>query len=121
MSMLTRRHQRNNDLLSFMTAGMLMAMTLPGLVLVLLLLAVVEQGASRLRRCGLLTRRHRPARTATGMDFMAALTQPEKHLELQQRATDKVRRLEQGDGAPRRHTVDLHAGTARITRSADRN
>jgi hypothetical protein len=102
-----------------MTAGMLMAMTLPGLVLLLLLLALLEHGASRLRRRGVVTRRHRPALTVTGMDFMAALTQPEKHLEMQQRASDKIRKLDQHDGAPRRNAVDLQAGTARISRSAD--
>jgi len=89
-------------------------MTLPGLVLLLLVLAAVEQVASRLRRRSVLTRRTRPALAATGMDFMAVLTMPDKQYELDQRATDKVRRVEQADGAP--PAVDLESGTARISR-----
>jgi hypothetical protein len=96
---------------------MLVAMTLPGLVLLLLLVAVVEQVASRLRRRSPLTRRTRATLTATGMDFMAVLTMPEKERELDQRASEKVRRVAQEDGAPpHRSTVDLDAGTARIAR-----
>ena len=91
-------------------------MTLPGLVLLLLLVAVVEQVAARLRRRSPLTRRTRPTLTAAGMDFMAVLTMPEKERELDQRASEKVRRVTQEDGAPPRSTVDLDAGTARIAR-----
>ena len=96
-------------------SGLLLAITIPGLVLLLLVLAVLEHVASRLRRRSVVTGRQRPALTATGMDFMAVLTTPDKEIELEQRAQDKVRRVEQGDGRTHdRSLVDLDGGTARI-------
>lgn len=98
---------------------MLFALTLPGLVLLLLALAVVEHTASRLRRRSLITRQQRTGLTATGLDFMAVLTMPNKELELDQRALDKVRRVDPGDGSPGGGSlVDLEAGHVTFTRRA---
>ncbi|RYP86280.1 hypothetical protein EKO23_10020 [Nocardioides guangzhouensis] len=100
-----------------MTSGMLVALTFPGLVVLLLALAIVEQPASRLRRRSVVTRRRRTSRTATGLDFMTVLTMPDKQIELDQRASDKVRRVGSEDDAPADgHRVALDAGTVRITR-----
>ena len=104
-----------------MTVGVLVAVTLPGLVLLLLGLAVVEHVAARLRRRGVVSRRPRSALTATGMDFMAVLTTPDKQLELDQRAREKVRRVDDARGdsdaeAAPRTVVDLDSGTARVVR-----
>ena len=92
-------------------------MTLPGLVLLLLILALIELLTSRLRGRSVITRRHRPVLTAAGMDFMAVLTQPEKVRELDQRASEKIRKVEHEVGTPARSSVDLASGTARIRRT----
>jgi len=80
-------------------------------------LAIVEQLASRMRRRSVITRHPRASLTSAGFDFMAVLTIPEKHLELEQRASDKVRRVSPEDGArPDGDHLDLDARTVRITR-----
>lgn len=99
-----------------MTAGLLFAMTLPGLVLLLLALATLEQLASRLRRRGPVSRRTRPTLSATGMDFMAALTTPDKQVELDQRAAEKVRRVAAHDADPHGDRAALDRGSIRIPR-----
>jgi hypothetical protein len=52
--------------------GLLVALTLPGLVLLLVAGAVAEQAWSRLGRRGPLSRRRRPALSAGGLDVFSA-------------------------------------------------
>lgn len=89
------------------------AATLPGLVVLLTLLAAVEHAASRRKRRGVVSREHRPALTATGLDVFSAAMLPGRDTELEHRNLAKRLRVEASDGAPR-NTVDLTTGIARI-------
>jgi hypothetical protein len=99
------------------TAGMLFAMTLPGLVVLLVAVAVLERAASARGRRGVVTRRRRPAVSAAGLDVLSTALMPEKERELEQRQRDTVRRQEATDGAPPHGvSVDLTSGVARVRR-----
>lgn len=97
-----------------MTSGLLLAMTLPGLVLLLLALVVVEQVLSRLGRRSPVAGEPRASLSATGFDVFAVLVAPNKEAELEQRGQDKVRRLNQEDSPPAPNSVDLRTGVARL-------
>src|SRR3712207_4187461 len=90
--------------------GLLVALTLPGLVLLLVAGAVVEQAWSRLGRRSPLSRRRRPALSAGGLDVFAAALEPGRAVDLDERHVREITREDAGDGAP--PLVDLRRGVA---------
>lgn len=89
-----------------MTAGMLWAMSLPGLVTLLFVLAVIEWVVRR-KKGGT------PLATIS-FDELGATFEGGKRDELEHRKEERQRRDEEGDGAPPRSRVDLDGGTAVI-------
>ncbi|GLF95959.1 DUF6191 domain-containing protein [Streptomyces yaizuensis] len=83
-------------------------MTLPGLVIVLLLIAFADQ---ILRATGLGRRRGQVS--ATGFEQLHASFSPGKQNELKERQSALLLRDDEEDGAPpHRSSVDLEGGTA---------
>ncbi|MDK0524550.1 DUF6191 domain-containing protein [Streptomyces sp. ML-6] len=91
-------------------------MTLPGLVIVLTLLAFVDQLLLRAGRAGVLPWRNGARQgqiSATGFEQLHASLSPGKQNELKERQSALVMPDNEDDGAPpHRTTVDLTAGTA---------
>ncbi|MGW1737342.1 DUF6191 domain-containing protein [Nocardia sp. NPDC001965] len=83
--------------------GVVWAMTLPGLVCLLIALAFAEVTVNRITGGRLLpwTRRH-GSRTvaATGFEQVNAMFQGSKHIEFEQRQHALMHRDEESDGAP---------------------
>ena len=92
--------------------GFVFAMTLPGLVLLLLGVSAVDQLMLRTRGHGLVPWRRDTQVSATGFDLLHAALSPGKADELAQRHTEELVRDEEDDGAPPRSRVDLEAGVA---------
>ena len=95
--------------------GVLWAMTLPGLVVLLVVLAFTETLWNRLTGGRMLPwTRARGGRTvaATGFEEVAAVFQGGKHHEFEQRQTTLMHRDEAGDGQRR---VDVDIITNRVT------
>lgn len=91
--------------------------SIPGLVLLLFGLAVIDRiGATANQRLRLPWRRPEDGRplAAVGLDELHAIYYASKRHELDQRQTSLMMRDEEGDGAPPRSKVDLDAGTAVI-------
>jgi Family of unknown function (DUF6191) len=87
--------------------GMLFAMTLPALVIGLCVLGVIELAT---RKAG-----HRgPNVSAGGFEFMSALLQPSRRIQVEQREHEALMREDDEDGAPPRSRIDLDRGTAHI-------
>src|SRR4051812_14140145 len=97
---------------SGMGPGLLVALTLPGLVLLLVALAVTEQLAARLGRRGLLSRTRRHALSAGGLDVFSAALAPGRAVDLEQQRARELRRDDVDDGAPPRGRIDLDGGVA---------
>jgi hypothetical protein len=89
-----------------MELGMIWAMSLPGVVTMLFVLAVIEWVVRR-RKGG------RPLATIS-FDELGATFEGAKRDELEHRKEERQRRDEEGDGAPPRSRVDLDGGTAVI-------
>jgi Family of unknown function (DUF6191) len=89
-----------------MAAGTLWAMSLPGLVTLLFVLAVIEWLARR-RKGGA------PLATIS-FEELGATFEGAKRDELEHRKEERQRRDEEGDGAPARSRIDLDGGTAVI-------
>ena len=89
-------------------------MTLPGLVLLLLAVAAVDQLMLRARGRGLVPWRRDSQVSSTGFDLLHAALSPGKADELAQRHTEELVRDDDEDGAPPRSEVDLDAGVARL-------
>ncbi|MFD9686557.1 DUF6191 domain-containing protein [Kitasatospora sp. NPDC059088] len=97
--------------------GLLVFVTLPGLVVLLTVLALVDQLLLRAGRAGLLPWRT-PARqgqiSATGFEQLHASFSAGKQHELKERQSSLLQRDDDENGAPRNPTgVDLARGTAR--------
>lgn len=92
--------------------GMLFALTLPGLVSLLIALAAVERFAAWTGRTLLPWRRGRTTVSAVGFDELTATFYAGKRLELDQRNVELMLRDDQRDGAPPRGGIDLDRGTA---------
>ncbi|MBA2947385.1 DUF6191 domain-containing protein [Streptomyces himalayensis] len=96
--------------------GFLVFMTLPGLVILLTLLAFADQVLLRAGRAGLLPWRNSARQgqiSATGFEQLHASLSPGKQNELKERQSALVMRDDEEDGAPaNRTTVDLERGTA---------
>ena len=95
-----------------MGAGTLFALTLPGLVVLLVALAVAEHLWCRLGRRSRLHGRERHALSAGGMDVFSAALVPGKALDLEERRIREMRRDDVEDGAPPRRRIDLDSGVA---------
>ncbi|MCC3768352.1 DUF6191 domain-containing protein [Streptomyces sp. UNOC14_S4] len=92
-------------------------MTVPGLVVVLTVLAFVDQLLLRAGRAGVLPWRNGVRQgqvSATGFEQLHASFSPGKRHELKERQSALVMRDDEEDGAPPRSTVDLTAGRAVI-------
>lgn len=91
-----------------MSFAVLFAATLPGLVILLIVLAAIERMTRR--------RSGRGDLSAAGLDVFSAAMLPGRAVELEHRAEAKERRVRPTDGAPP-HGVDLDGGTARMKRA----
>jgi hypothetical protein len=99
----------------------LIAFTIPGLVLGLVVLAAIDRmGLWANRRLRLPWRRDEQGRgvSAVGVDELSAFFQGTKRQQLDDKRSSLVLRDEENDGAPPRSTVDLDGGTAVIRRSS---
>ena len=94
--------------------GFVLALTLPGLVLLLLAVAAVDQVMLRLNGRGLVRWRRDTQVSSTGFDLLHAALSPGKANELAHRRHQELARDEEAEGAPPRSTVDLDAGVARL-------
>lgn len=95
---------------------LLVFMTLPGLVILLTVLAFVDQLLLRAGRAGLLPWRNGARQgqiSATGFEQLHATFSPGKQSELKERQSALLLRDDEEDGAPPNRTlVDLEGGTA---------
>ena len=94
--------------------GLVFALTIPGLAVLLVALAVVERLASRLRRRSPLYRKRRHALSAAGVDVLSAAMTPGKALDIDQRRSTELMREDETDGAPPRSRIDLDRGVAHL-------
>jgi hypothetical protein len=97
-----------------MGVGMLFAISIPGLAVLLILLAAGERAVQFVRR-----RRGAPPKLgATGFDQLTTLFYAGKHHELDQRQTELMNRDEDDEGAPPRGPIDLDLGVVRLSPTA---
>ena len=99
-----------------MGAGVLFALTLPGLVILLVVLAAVEHAWSRLGLRSPLHRRARHALSAGGLDVFSAALAPGREVDLETQRVRETRRDDVEDGAPPNRRIDLDGGVAYIDR-----
>ncbi|MEU1981369.1 DUF6191 domain-containing protein [Nocardia sp. NPDC019395] len=104
--------------------GIVWAMTLPGLVCLLIGLAFAEVLVNRLTGVRLLpwnrgnpARRTRPV-AATGFEEVAAVFQGSKHIEFEQRRHSLMHREDESDGAPPLPAYDPAANRVTIRAAA---
>ena len=90
-----------------MGVGLLVSLTLPGVVLLLVVVAAVEQVWARLGRRG-----RRPRASASGMDVFSAVLDPGRAADLEEQRSRAVTRQDVQDGAPPWGRIDLASGTA---------
>ncbi|QQQ79005.1 hypothetical protein IOD16_11580 [Saccharothrix sp. 6-C] len=89
--------------------GMMFAMSIPGLALLLLVLAAGERLWRAVRR-----RRGHPVVSATAMEEFTTLFNGSKHIELHQRQVALMLGEDEESGAPPRGPVDLDSGSVRL-------
>ncbi|MGK8524689.1 DUF6191 domain-containing protein [Nocardia asteroides] len=103
--------------------GLLVAMTIPGLAVLLIGFAFAEVAWNKLTGSRALpwTRKRsgRPV-AAAGFEEVTAVFQGSKHYEFEQRITALLHREDKSDGAPPRHEIDLTTGSARLVRHRPR-
>ncbi|MET9554467.1 DUF6191 domain-containing protein [Streptomyces sp. NPDC006645] len=96
--------------------GFAVFVTLPGLVIVLTVLAFVDQLLLRAGRAGVLPWRNSVRQgqvSTTGFEMLHASFSPGKQSELKERRSARLMRDDEEDGAPPNRTmVDLDGGTA---------
>ncbi|SOE03592.1 DUF6191 domain-containing protein [Blastococcus haudaquaticus] len=92
--------------------GALFALTLPGLVILLVVLAAFEHAWSRLGRRSRLHSAERHALSAGGMDVFSAALLPGKAVDLEEQRVREMRRDDVEDGAPPWARIDLDSGVA---------
>lgn len=93
-------------------AGLLFALTLPGVVLLLLALAVVEQLASRNGRRGVVSRTRRRALSAGGLDVFSSALIPGREVDLEAQRSRQMIADDVDQGAPPRDRIDRGRGIA---------
>ena len=99
--------------------SVLLALSIPGLVWLLVMLAAAEGFSRWLRGRSWLPWRRRPETplaTGVGIEELDAFFSATKRAEVETRATVSLLRDEQGDGAPPRITVNLNEGKVVIAR-----
>jgi hypothetical protein len=99
--------------------SVLLALSIPGLVWLLVMLAAAEGFSRWLRRRSWLPWHRRPAApmaTGVGIEELDALFSATKRAEVEARASVSLLRDEQGDGAPPRIAVNLNEGRIVINR-----
>jgi hypothetical protein len=99
--------------------SVLLALSIPGLVWLLVMLAAVEGFSRWLRRSSWLPwlrRPEEPLATGVGMEELDAFFSATKRAEVETRASISLMRDEQGDGAPERITINPSEGKAVIQR-----
>jgi hypothetical protein len=96
--------------------GVAVALTLPGLVLVLLVVAAIDQLLLRIRGRGLMSWREDAQVSSTGFEMLHATLSPGKADELAQRRTEDVIRDDDERAAPPRSRIDFVTGVAHIRR-----
>ncbi|MCS7484547.1 DUF6191 domain-containing protein [Umezawaea endophytica] len=96
--------------------GTLFALSLPGLVCLLFLLAVGERLVRRVRR----RRGGAPVLSGAAFDQVTLLFYATKQAELDQRRTESMLRDEEDGAAPPRGPVDLDRGVVRLSPAAPR-
>jgi hypothetical protein len=89
--------------------GLLVAMTLPALVLLLFVLGMIELAAARRRPGAKGT-----AMSSTGFDILQEALYPSKKHEVEQREHESLMAEEDADGAPPRTRIDVDGGTAHV-------
>ena len=97
-----------------MGLGLVFALTIPGVAVLLVVLAVVERTASGLRRASPLHGAERHALSAAGADVFSAALEPGRAHDVDQRLATELMREDETDGAPPRSRIDLDAGVAEI-------
>jgi hypothetical protein len=107
-----RRRARGHGRATVVEVGLVVALTLPGLAVLLVVLAVVEQLWSHIGRRSPLHRRRRHARSAGGLDVFSAALAPGRAVDLEVQRTREVRRDDAEDGAPPARRIDLDSGVA---------
>ena len=93
-------------------AGLLFALTLPGVVLLLVVVAVVEQFASRRGRRGLVSRTRRRALSAGGLDVFSSALMPGREADLEAQRSRQIIADDVEQGGPPRDRVDRGRGVA---------
>jgi hypothetical protein len=91
----------------------LVAMSLPGLVVVLVVVGVIDVALARRRRAR-GDRRATARSAAAGLDVLGVALSPGHQHKLEHDEFVEFDRDEEGDGAPPRSVVDLDAGVARL-------
>lgn len=84
------------------------ALTLPGLVIALTILGVLEIVRARSRH------QHGTTMASTGFDILQEALYPSKRYELEQREHEALVVEEDAEGAPPRSRIDLARGTAHL-------
>jgi hypothetical protein len=102
-----------------MGLGMVFALTLPGLVVLLVGLTMAEHLWSRLGRRSRLHGRERHALSAGGMDVFSAALFPGRALDLEEQRVREMRRDDVEDGAPPHARIDLEAGVVYVDAYGD--
>src|SRR3954451_21902864 len=97
-----------------MGAAALFALTLPGLVILLVVLASLEHAWSRLGRRSRLHGRERHALSAGGMGVFSAALIPGKAVDIEGQRVREMRRDDVEDGAPPYGRIDLAGGLASL-------
>lgn len=88
------------------------ALSLPGLVVVLIIAGVIQLVFFRHRRKG------RPGAASIGFNLLDTALRPGREHLLKERESKRLLRKEEGEGAPPRHGVDLTNKIARISRTS---
>jgi hypothetical protein len=103
--------------------GFVVFMTLPGLVILLTVLAFVDQLLLQTGRARVLPWRSEARQgqvSAVGFEQLHASFSPGKQSELKERQSALTLRADEDDGAPpNRTTIDLDGGTAVVVRPAE--
>jgi hypothetical protein len=109
-----RRPRQDAIRVSVANVGIAVALTLPGLVLMLLLVAAVDQVVLRVRGRGLLSWRGDAQVSSTGFELLHAALSPGKADELAQRHTQELVRDDEAGAAPPRSRIDFGRGVAYV-------
>jgi hypothetical protein len=95
-----------------MGVGLLVSLTLPGLVVLLVVVAAAESAWSRLGRRSRIAGRRRSTLSASGMDVFSAALDPGRSADLEEQRSRAVIREDIRDGAPPWGRIDLASGIA---------